>query len=280
VQFRILGPLEVVERDVARPLGGAKQRAVLAILLLHRGELLSGERLVDELWGERPPVTAAKTLQGYISRLRKTLDDDVLQTRGHGYVLTPAPGQLDLDTFERLAGDGRAALFAGDPAAAAERLRSALALWRGSPLADFAYEPFAQAEIARLQEVRLATLEDRIEADLGLGRHGQLVAELEALVREQPLRERLRRQLMLVLYRSGRQAEALEVYGETRRALIEELGIEPSRELRDLETAVLRHDPVLDPPVSAVAATRAADVGDRRQPPGVSRVLGRTARRS
>jgi DNA-binding SARP family transcriptional activator len=191
VQFRILGPLEVVERAVALPLGGAKQRAVLAILLLHRGELLSGERLVDELWGERPPVTAAKTLQGYISRLRKTLDEDVLRTRGHGYVLMLAPGQLDLDTFERLAGDGRAALSAGDLAAAAERLRSALGLWRGSPLADFAYEPFAQAEIARLQEVRLATLEDRIEAELGLGRHRQLVAELEALVREQPLRERL-----------------------------------------------------------------------------------------
>jgi DNA-binding SARP family transcriptional activator len=265
VQFRILGPLEVAEQDALRALGGSKQRAVLAILLLHRGAVVSSERLIDELWGERPPVTAAKTLQGYISRLRKTLDEDVLHTRGHGYVLTPAPGQLDLDLFERLAGEGREALSAGDSATAAERLRSALALWRGSPLADLAYEPFAQVEIARLQEVRLATLEDRIEADLGLGRHGQLVAELEALVREQPLRERVRGQLMLALYRSGRQAEALEVYGETRRALIEELGLEPRRELQDLETAVLRHDPVLDPPASPIAATRPAEVGDARQ---------------
>ena len=255
MQFRILGPLEVVERDVVRPLGGAKQRAVLAILLLHRGELLSGERLVDELWGERPPATAGKTLQGYIYRLRKALGEDVLRTRGRGYVLTVAPAQLDLDRFERLSGEGRDALSAGDPAAAAERLRSALALWRGPPLADFAYEPFAQAEIARLEEVRLATLEDRIEADLKLCRHCQLVPELEALVREHPLRERLRGQLMLALYRSGRQAHALEVYRETRRVLIEQLGIEPGRELQDLEAAILRHDPVLDAPAGASAAS-------------------------
>ena len=255
MQFRILGPLEVVERDVVRPLGGAKQRAVLAILLLHRGELLSGERLVDELWGERPPATAGKTLQGYIYRLRKALGEDVLRTRGRRYVLTVAPAQLDLDRFERLSGEGREALSAGDPAAAAERLRSALALWRGPPLADFAYEPFAQVEIARLEEVRLATLEDRIEADLKLCRHCQLVPELQALVREHPLRERLRGQLMLALYRSGRQAHALEVYRETRRVLIEQLGIEPGQELQDLEAAILRHDPVLDAPAGASAAS-------------------------
>ena len=146
VQFRILGPLEVLERDVAQPLGGAKQRAVLAILILHRGEPVSGERLADELWGERPPATAAKTLQGYISRLRKTLGEDVLRTRGRGYVLTLPSGELDLDEFERLAGEGRDALSAGDAATAAERLRGALGLWRGPPLADFTYEPFAQAE--------------------------------------------------------------------------------------------------------------------------------------
>jgi DNA-binding SARP family transcriptional activator len=268
VQFSILGPLEVVERDVVRPLGGAKQRAVLAILLLHRGELVSAERLVDELWGARAPATAGKTLQGYIYRLRKALGEDVLRTRGRGYLLIVAPAQLDLDRFERLSRDGRDALSASDPRAAAERLRSALALWRGPPLADFTYEPFAQAEIARLEEVRLATLEDRIEADLGLRRHCELVPELEALVREHPLRERLRRQLMLALYRSGRQADALEVYRETRRALIGQLGIEPGRELQDMEAGILRHDPALDPAAGAGAGSRVAKAGDSRRPDG------------
>ena len=247
MQFRVLGPLEVIEQDVAQPLGGAKQRAVLAILILHRGELLSGERLVDELWGERPPATAGKTLQGYISRLRKTLGEDVLDTRGRGYVIALQAGQLDLDQFERLAGEGRDALSAGDAGTAAERLRAALGLWRGRPLADFAYEPFAQAAIARLEQARLATLEDRIEADLELGQHAQLVAELEALVREHPLRERLRGQLMLALYHSGRQADALDCYRFARRALVNELGIEPGRALQELEAAILRHDAVLDP---------------------------------
>jgi DNA-binding SARP family transcriptional activator len=242
VQFRILGPLEVVERDIAQPLGAAKQRALLAILILHRGELVSGERLADELWGERPPATAAKTLQGYISRLRKALGEDVLRTHGRGYVLALQNGELDADEFERLAREGREALAAGDAARAAERLRGALGVWRGAPPADFAYEPFAQAEIARLEEARLATIEDRIEADLALGRHRQLAAELEGLVRERPLRERLRGQLMLSLYRAGRQADALESYRIGRRAMIDELGIEPGRALQDLEAAILRHD--------------------------------------
>jgi DNA-binding SARP family transcriptional activator/tetratricopeptide (TPR) repeat protein len=265
VQFRILGPLEVLERDVARPLGGAKQRAVLAILILHRGELLSGERLVDELWGERPPATAAKTLQGYISRLRKTLGDDVLHTHGHGYVLKFAAGQLDLDQFERLAGEGRDAACAGDAGTAAERLSSALDLWRGPPLADFTYEPFAQAEIARLEGARLTALEDRIEADMGLARHGQLVAELEALVREHPLRERLRAQLMLALYRSGRQADALDCYRVSRRTLINELGIEPGRALQELEAAILRHDVALDSPAGTSPATLVPAAAEARQ---------------
>ena len=269
MQFRILGPLEVFERDVAQPLGGAKQRAVLAILILHRGEPVSGERLADELWGERPPATAAKTLQGYISRLRKTLGEDVLHTRGRGYVLTLPSGQLDLDEFDRLAGEGRNALSAGDAATAAERLRGALGLWRGPPMADFTYELFAQAEIARLEEARLASLEDRIEADLALGRHGQLVAELERLVREHPGRERLRGQLMLSLYRAGRQADALECYRIGRRAMIDELGIEPGRALQDLEAAILRQDPALDrsaqdsaPSPSVSAGESAATRGD------------------
>jgi DNA-binding SARP family transcriptional activator len=261
VQFRILGPLEVVERDVAQPLGGARQRAVLAILILHRGELVSGERLADELWGERLPATAAKTLQGYISRLRKTLGEDVLRTRGRGYVLELLGGQLDLNQFERYAGEGRDALAAGDAASAAESLRAALSLWRGPPLADFAYEPFAQAEIARLEEARLASLEDRIEADLALRRHRQLVAELERLVREHPLRERLRAQLMVSLYRTGRQADALDCYRSGRRAMIDELGLEPGRALKELEAAILRHDPALEAPVEASASPRAASSG-------------------
>jgi len=247
MEFRILGPLEVLKRDVVQPLGAAKQRAVLAILILHRGELVSADRLADELWGEHPPATAAKTLQGYVSRLRKALGDDLLGTRGHGYVLTLSSGELDVDQFERLAREGRTALSDGDPATAAERLHGALALWRGPPLADFTYEPFAQAEIARLDEARLASLEDRIDADLGLGRHHQLVAELERLVREHPGRERLRGQLMLSLYRAGRQADALECYRAGRRAMIDELGIEPGRALQDLEAAILGQDPALDP---------------------------------
>jgi DNA-binding SARP family transcriptional activator len=255
MEFRILGPLEVLERDVAQPLGAAKQRAVLAILILHRGELVSADRLADELWGEHPPATAAKTLQGYISRLRKTLGEDLLRTQGRGYVLTLPPGELDLDQFDRLAREGRTALSDGNAATAAERLRDALALWHGPPLADFTYEPFAQAEIARLEETRLASVEDRIDADLGLGRHDQLVAELERLVREYPGRERLRGQLMLSLYRAGRQADALECYRIGRRAMIDELGLEPGRALQDLEAAILGQDPALDPPAAMTASS-------------------------
>jgi DNA-binding SARP family transcriptional activator len=276
VQFRILGPLEVIERGVARPLGGARQRGVLAILILRRGDLVSGERLVDELWGERAPATAAKTLQGYVSRLRKVVGEEVLKTRGRGYVLSLAAEQLDLDVFERLAGEGRDALLAGDAALAAERLLGALALWRGPPLAEFTYEPFAQAEIARLEEVRLTTLEDRIEAELGLGRHGQLVAELEALVREHPLRERLRAQLMLSLYRAGRQADALECYRLGRSALVNELGIEPGRALQELESAILRQDTVLEP-IAAIASARSSGDGGRPQPHADGALLGEAA---
>ena len=246
MQFRILGPLEVAERDVTRPLGGVKQRAVLAILLLHRGEVLSGERLIEELWGEHAPATAAKVLQAYISRLRKAVGGDVLLTRGRGYVLSPAAGEVDLDEFERLAADGRAGLAGGDAASAAARLREALGLWRGPPLSDFTYEAFAQGEIARLEEARMAALEERIDADLALGRHDRLVPELELLAREHPLRERLCAQRMLALYRAGRQAEALRAYGDSRRILIDQLGIEPGRELRVLHQAIVGQDQRLD----------------------------------
>jgi DNA-binding SARP family transcriptional activator len=254
VQFRVLGPLEVLDNGEPLALGGAKQRALLAVLLLNANEVVSSDRLIDELWGAQPPRTAPKSLQTMISQLRKLLEPGrasgeagrVLVTRSPGYALRIEPGQLDLERFRRLASDGRQALADGHPEAAAETLREALDLWRGQPLADFAYEPFAQAEIDRLEELRLAALEDRIQADLTLGRHTDVVAELERLAEQHPLRERIRGQLMLALYRSGRQAEALEVYRDAQRALTEELGIEPSRELRELERAILEQDPALD----------------------------------
>jgi DNA-binding SARP family transcriptional activator len=263
----MLGPLDVVEGGAARPLGGAKQRAVLAVLLVHRGEVLSSERLIDELWGERPPASAAKTLQVYISHLRKALGDGVLLTRGRGYQLLLAPDQLDLTEFEALVDQGRHALHEGDVEAAAEQLRRALGLWPGAPLADFAYEPFAQAEIARLEEVRLGAVEDRIEADLAIGRHVEVVGELEDLVRDHPLRERLRAQLMLALYRSGRQADALWVHQAGRRALVDELGIEPGRQLRQLQQAILEQDPELDfsPSTVVESSPKSAFVGRDRE---------------
>ena len=223
MQFQILGPLEVRRQGRQVALGAAKQRALLAILLVHANELVSSDRLIDELWPQ-PPETAANTLQVYVGKLRKALEPgrargapaEVLITRAPGYMLRVEAGQLDAERFESLLADGSRAREAGESPAAAELLREALALWRGDALADFIYEPFAQGEIARLEELRLSALEERIEADLGLGRHAALVGELEGLVREHPLRERLRAQLMLALYRDGRQADALEVYRDAR----------------------------------------------------------------
>ena len=200
-------------------LGGPKQRALLAILLLRRGESVSSDRLIDQLWGERPPATAAKTVQGYVSHLRKALGDDVLLTRGGGYLLVAAPGQVDVDRFEAMAADARRALADGDASRASELLETALGLWRGEPLADLAYEPFAQGEIARLEEARLAALEDRFEADLMLGHDREVVGELEALVTLHPHRERLLGQLMVALYRCGRQTDALAAYRKGQRTL-------------------------------------------------------------
>jgi DNA-binding SARP family transcriptional activator len=242
MDFRLLGPLEVAEHNRSVVLGGVKQRALLAVLLLHANDVVSTEQLVDEVWGESPPATVAKSIQVYVSRLRKQLGEGRLVTRAPGYLLRVDPSELDVACFERLAAEAEDA----QPKVAGEKLRRALALWRGPPLADLAYEPFARAEIARLEELRAAALEQRIEADLALGRHSQLVGELEGLVREHPLRERLRGQLMLCLYRCGRQAEALESYQAARRVLVEELGIEPGRQLRELHQAILRQDPGLD----------------------------------
>ena len=268
IEFRILGPLEVHEGGRLVPLGGAKQRALLAILLLNANEVVTSDRLIDELWAQAPTNTAAKGLQGYVSGLRKALGGErgreLLVTRPPGYAIELEPEQLDLERFERMRGEARAALAANDPARASAKLREALSLWRGPPLADFAYDPFARAEIDRLEELRFATLEERIEADLALGRHADVVGELEALVRAQPLRERLRGQVMLALYRGGRQAEALQAYREARAVLVEELGIEPGRELRELHEAILRQDPGLQParpvahqPVNPAPALRA-----------------------
>jgi len=248
MEFRVLGSLEVVDHDGPVALGAPKQRTLLAVLLLHRGEPVSSDRLIDEIWGEQPPASATKLVQGYVSNLRKALGDGLLVTVGRGYVLRVEPGQVDVDRFETLVAEGRRALEGGDALTAGAVLREALALWRGPALADFAYEPFAQPEIARLEEARLAALEDRIDADLASGEHARLVGELEALVREHPLRERLQGQLMLALYRSGRQADALETYHTARDRLIDELGLEPGPELKELERAILAQDPALSPP--------------------------------
>src|SRR5438874_7519983 len=255
-QFSLLGPLSVSSDGTPVALGGQKRRALLAVLLLDANNVVSRDRLIDALWGEEPPDTARNTIQVYVSQLRKLLPDDVLETAPPGYRLILDPDAVDLFEFVRLSEEGRTALGAADAAGAAETLRAALALWRGAPLADLPWEPFAQAEIVRLEELRLAALEDRIEADLALGRHGQLVGELERLVAEQPLRERLRAQLMLALYRSGRQADALAVYQRARRTLVDELGIEPSESLRHLERGILEHDPSLDAPQTRPAPTR------------------------
>ena len=247
MDFRILGPLEVLNHGCVVPLGGSKQRALLALLVLHANETLSAERLIDELWGERPPATAAKTLQAHVSRLRKALGatDGAVVTRAHGYELELEPGCLDTHRFERLVGEGGAALGAGRPERALSLLENALALWRGPPLADLAYEPFAQREIARLDELKVAALEELIEAKLALGGHSELVGEVEALIGEHPYRERLRAQLMLALYRSDRQADALQAYQDARRTLVDQLGIEPGERLRRLEQAILAQDPAL-----------------------------------
>jgi DNA-binding SARP family transcriptional activator len=217
MEFRILGPLEVWDGGHEVPLGGRRPRALLAALLLHPNEVVPAERLIDELWGDEARERAAAALRVNVSRLRKSLPQEVLRTRSPGYVLHVEHDELDLQRFERLVDEGRSLLARGLAADASKRLRDALARWRGPPLADFAYESFAQAAIARLEEIRVAAVELRIDADLLLGRHDELVGELEALVAENPLRERLRAQLMTALYRSGRQAEALEAYQDARR---------------------------------------------------------------
>jgi DNA-binding SARP family transcriptional activator len=245
MDFRLLGPLELAESGRPIVCGGARQGAVLALLLLHANQVVPSGRLLVELWGEDATPSASNALQAAVSRLRRLLPAGRLVTRAPGYLIRTSPDELDVDRFERLLAGGRQELAAGAHADAARTLRQALSLWRGPALADFRYEPFAQAEIARLEELRLVCLEERIEADLRGGAGGEHVGELQRLVAEQPLRERPRGQLMLALYRAGRQTEALEVYRDLRDVLREELGLEPAPALGELEASILRHDPAL-----------------------------------
>jgi DNA-binding SARP family transcriptional activator len=246
LEFRILGPLEVVGADGPISLGGPKQRATLAILLLDANRVVSVERLADDLYSGAPPVTAVTQVQRQISELRKALGASTIETRAPGYVIRLAPERLDLKRFEHRAEEATRALATGDARTAARLLADALDVWRGPPLADLAHEPFAQIPIERLEEIRLAALEQRVDAELALGSHAQLIGELEELVAEHPLREHFYGQLMLALYRSGRQAEALSVYRSARETLVAEFGIEPTSTLRELEHAILTQDPSLE----------------------------------
>lgn len=257
LEFRLLGPLEALAGSTPIALG-VKQRMLLALLLLRANEVVSRDRLIDELWGDQPPDAAPNALAALVARLRRALPAEVLLTGPGGYELRIERQAVDLHRFEVLVEEGRESLAAGDPARAAEQLRLALSIWRGPALADIEYEAFAQPAIMRLEELRLAALESRIEADIALGRHVDLVGEVQSLLLANPLRERLRGQLMLVLYRSGRQAEALEVYREGRHVLVEELGIDPSPPLQELERAILRQDPSLGAPETEPAAPQPA----------------------
>jgi WD40 repeat protein/DNA-binding SARP family transcriptional activator len=262
VEFRILGPFEVRSESGVVALGGVKPRAVLAVLLMHANESVHVERLAMALWGEDAPTSAVKTVQVYVSRLRKALgDDEALVRTPAGYRLRVRADELDAERFARLVEHGRRALAAGQAEHAAAVLRQALALWRGPPLPELAFEPFAQAEIARLQEQRLAALEVRVQADLAAGRHAGLVSELRQLVAANPSRERLAGQLMLALYRCGQQADALEAFHAARRVLVAEIGVEPGPKLRRLQEAILRHDASLEPQESVAELPCELDAG-------------------
>src|SRR5438445_4004635 len=250
MEFRILGPVEVIDRGQQLPRGGGKQRALLAALLVHANHVVSNDLLIDWLWGERPPDTAQAALHVHVSQLRKVLGAGHVLTEPAGYRIRVPPEDLDAMRFEQWIAVG-----SGDRSSS---LREALALWRGPALGEFNHQPFAEGEAARLEELRLSTLEERIDDDLSLGRHREVIGELEALVRKQPLRERLRGQLMLALYRCGRQAEALASYRDTRDLLVEELGIDPSPALQELERQILKQDPALTAPLHEGGAARAA----------------------
>jgi predicted ATPase/DNA-binding SARP family transcriptional activator len=248
MEFGILGPLAVWKDGEQLRLGAAKQRALLAILLLRGNQFVSTTRLVEDLWGDSPPARAVKTVQVYVSQLRKSLGEGVIETRPGGYLLQVQPGALDLERFESLVARGRLLLAAANALEAAAVLARALELWRGPALADVQYEAFARHEAGRLEELRLVVVAQRLEADLALGRHREVIPELEVLMRENPLQERLRELLILALYRAGRQADALAAYRDARAMLVDELGLDPSQSLQQMEKAILRQDPSLDLP--------------------------------
>jgi YVTN family beta-propeller protein len=256
VEFRILGPLEVGDGHNPVSLDAPKQRALLGVLLLHPNEVVSSERLIDELWGDRRPATAGKLVQTYISQLRRVLGAPLIETRPPGYLLRIEEDALDAARFRRLTTEARRLWTNGESERARALYAEALALWRGSPLADVSFESYAQNELDRLEEERLRVLIDRIDCDLALGGDSELVPELDALVKQHPLHERLRAQLMLSLYRSGRQGDALAAYQDARRVLAEELGLEPGEPLRRLERHILNHDPALQAPAASVAKAR------------------------
>jgi DNA-binding SARP family transcriptional activator len=265
IEFRILGPLELSADGRLLLLGSPKQRALLALLLIHANEAVSRERLIEELWAEAAPASVESAFHVYLSRLRRLLESagagGALIREAHGYRLQVEPEQLDVNRFDHLVGEGSEALAAGKADVASERLRQALALWRGPALADLQSEHFASIAAARLEERRVSAIEQRLEADLALARHRQMIGELETLVAEHPYRERLRAQLMLALYRSGRQAEALRVYQEARRTLVDELGIEPSVQLQRLEKAILNQNPSLEAPTGVTLAPSGSALG-------------------
>jgi predicted ATPase/DNA-binding SARP family transcriptional activator len=245
VRFGTLGPLEVTVDGRQVSLGGRRQRALLALLLLHANTVVSRHRLIDGVWGEEPPPSASESLDVYLYRLRKLIGPDRLRRQAGGYILRVEPGELDLDDFHRLVASARQATDASDAVRSVRALAAALALWRGPPLADLSDEPFIQTEITRLVQARLVALEDRVEAELRMGRGAGLVAELQELAAEHPLRERLAAALMVALYRAGRQADALAEYQAVRHRLVDELGLEPGPELQELERRILQHDPAL-----------------------------------
>jgi DNA-binding SARP family transcriptional activator len=248
VEFRILGSVEVADGGLVRDLGGLRERTLLARLLLSAGQVVSAERLADDLWAGHPPAHCLATLRVYISRLRRALGSGsaAVATQPPGYRITLGESELDADRFAELVATARADLAAGRPEAAAAGLHEALGLWRGPALSDVADFVFAQADVARLEEARLAAVEDRVEADLACGRHAGLVSELDGLVAACPLRERLCGQRMLARYRCGRQADALQAYQDLRRRLADELGIDPNPALQRLQQAILRQEPGLD----------------------------------
>jgi DNA-binding SARP family transcriptional activator len=283
MEFRILGPLEVLEEDDALALGKLKERMVLAVLLLHANEFVSRERLIDELWGLAPPATANKAVNVYISKLRKTLGGnghDPIATADGGYRLVVDPGLLDAERMRSLVASARERMAEGQTDPASQLLQEALTFWRGPTLAGIQLESVGRDEVAQLDELRLSVLMDRIDCDLAEGRHEHVLGELNVLVREHPLRERLRAQQMLALYRADRQADALEAYQQARHALTDELGIEPSESLQRLQQAILQHDPALEVPAGTAAANGApqAPVVPEDVGPALSPARSRTRR--